>query len=166
MMEVLGGLFLACVVSGIVPVVNAELLVAGAVVAAPELGLPLVAAVSAGGQMVTKTLLFLLARLAPDRLPDRARPVLARATDAVQARGGAAGSLVLVSASVGVPPFYGVSLAGGALGMRLRAFLFYGTVGRFVRFGVLAWAARSVGSAVAHPSELWALALRTVGAGS
>lgn len=165
MVEVLGGLFLASAVSGLVPLVNAELLVVGAAVAAPEIGLAWVTAACAGGQMVTKTVLFFLARLAPDRLPGRARSLMKRATEAVRARGGAAGSLVLVSATTGLPPFYGVSLASGALGMRLRHFLLYGTAGRVARFGVLAWAARSLGSAAAHPSELWAFALQALGAG-
>ncbi|HSG47421.1 MAG TPA: hypothetical protein VLA43_06405, partial [Longimicrobiales bacterium] len=109
---------------------------------------PLVAVVAAGGQMVTKSFLFVLARLAPGRLPARAAALMDRASESVRARGGAAGSLVLVSASVGLPPFYGVSLASGALGMRLRHFLLFGGAGRVARFGVLAWAARSVGAAL------------------
>ena len=55
MFDVLVGLLIGSLVSGLVPVVNAELLVAGAAVAAPGIGVPAVAAVSAFGQMVTKT---------------------------------------------------------------------------------------------------------------
>ena len=146
MWEILGGLLVGSAVSGIVPLVNAELLVAGAAVAAPGIGVPLVAAVSTVGQMVSKTLLFVLARWAPSRLPLKARAALSRASDAVTRRGGAAGSLVFTSALVGLPPFYGVSLAAGALGMRLRSFVVSGGVGRLVRFGALAWAARYAGA--------------------
>jgi membrane protein YqaA with SNARE-associated domain len=145
MWEVLGGLLLGTAVSGILPLVNAELLVAGVVMAAPEIGIPLVATVSTMGQMATKTALFGLARWAPTRLPRRARAALERAAAAVSARGGAAGSLVLASAVTGLPPFLGVSLAAGALGMRLRSFLVSGAVGRLVRFAVIACAARYLG---------------------
>lgn len=146
MWEILGGLLVGTAVSGIIPLVNAELLVVGAAVAAPGLGIAVVAAVSTVGQMVSKTLLFAVARWAPAHLPSKARNTLQKACDAVAKRGGAANSLVFTSAVVGLPPFYGVSLAAGALGMRTRSFLFSGGAGRFLRFGALVWAARHVGS--------------------
>lgn len=146
MWEILGGLLIGTVVSGIVPLVNAELLVAGAAVAAPGIGVPLVAAVSTVGQMVSKTLLFGVARWAPGRLPEKARAQLQRASEALSRKGGAAGSLVFTSAAVGLPPFYGVSLAAGALGMRPGTFVLSGGVGRLLRFGALAWAAHYVGA--------------------
>jgi membrane protein YqaA with SNARE-associated domain len=147
MWEILGGLLIGTAVSGILPLVNAELLVVAAAVAAPGVGVPLVVAVSTAGQMLTKTLLFGVARWAPGRLPRRARTVLDKASCAATARGGAASSLVFTSAAIGVPPFYGMSLAAGALGMRLRSFVVSGGMGRFVRFGALAFAARYSGQA-------------------
>ena len=146
MWELLAGLFVGTLISGLVPIVNAELLVVGAAAVVPGIGVPLVAVVSTLGQMVTKTALFGLARWAPSRLPDRARAALERASRAVSARGGAASSLVLTSAAVGFPPFYGVSLACGALGMRTGSFVLSGGVGRLVRFGALAWAGSQLGS--------------------
>jgi len=145
MWEVLGALLIGTAVSGILPLVNAELLVVSAVIAAPGIGVPLLAAVSTAGQMITKTFLFSIARWAPGRLPLKARTVLDRASGAVGSRGGAASSLVFASAAIGVPPFYGVSLAAGALGMRLQSFVVSGTLGRILRFGAVAWAARYVG---------------------
>jgi len=145
MWEILGGLLVGTAVSGILPLVNAELLVVGAAIAAPGAGVPLVVAVSTVGQMTTKTLLYGMARWAPARLPSKARAILDRASGAVAARGGAASSLVFASAAVGVPPFYGMSLAAGALGMRLRIFLVSGSLGRVLRFGAVALAARWVG---------------------
>jgi membrane protein YqaA with SNARE-associated domain len=145
MIEVLGGLLIGTAVSGVVPFINAELLVAGVVVAAPQIGIPAIALVSAVGQMVTKTALFLAARYAPHRLQGKARAALDRAASYVAARGGAAGSLVFTSALTGLPPFFGTSLAAGALGMRLRSFVASGGIGRIVRFAVIAWAARAVG---------------------
>ncbi len=148
MSEVLLGLLIGTAVSGVVPLVNAELLVVGATLAAPGIGVPLLAAVSTAGQMVTKTALFALARWAPSRLPAKARSVLDRASRVVAERGGAAGSVVFASAATGLPPFYGVSLAAGALGMNPRSFVVSGSVGRVLRFGAVAWAARFVGGGV------------------
>jgi membrane protein YqaA with SNARE-associated domain len=148
MFEVLGGLLIGTAVSGVLPVLNAELLVAGAVVAAPHIGIPAIAFASAVGQMLTKTALFLIARGAPHRLKGKARAALERTSDAVAARAGAAGSLVFTSALTGLPPFFGVSLAAGAVGMRLRSFLATGGAGRLVRFAIIAWAAREVGGGV------------------
>ena len=148
MWQVVSGLLVGTAVSGILPLVNAELLVVGAAVAAPGIGVPIVAAVSALGQMITKTLLFALARWAPRRLPAKARARLEQASRTVAQRGGTASSLVFTSAATGFPPFYGVSLAAGALGMGLRSFVLSGGAGRLVRFGALAWAARNVGTGV------------------
>jgi membrane protein YqaA with SNARE-associated domain len=144
--EILGGLLVGTAVSGVVPVINAELLVAGVVVAAPQVGLPAIALVSAAGQMFTKTALFLLAKWTPHRLRGKARLAVDRASAAVSARGGAVGTLVFTSALTGLPPFFGVSVAAGALGMRVRSFLASGGLGRIVRFAVIAWAAREIGA--------------------
>lgn len=150
MWEILGGLFVGSVVSGVVPLVNAELLCVAAAVAVPVAGLPLVVAASTVGQMISKAVLFALARSAPSRLPKRAAARLDKAVDAVRSRGGAAASLVFVSALVGLPPFYGISLAAGALRMRLAWFLATGTAGRAIRFAILAWTAHALGEGAAE----------------
>jgi membrane protein YqaA with SNARE-associated domain len=159
MWEVLAGLLVGTAASGIIPLVNAELLVIGVVIAAPEIGIPLVAAVSTTGQMASKTLLFSFARWAPGRLGGKARAALDKAASAVAARGGAANSVVFTSAVTGVPPFYGMSLAAGALGMRLPSFVVSGASGRLVRFALIAWTARYVGGeAVETLAQLFAVA--------
>jgi len=53
--EILIGLLIGTAVSDVVPLINAELLVAGVVVAAPHVGVPAIALVAAAGQMFTKT---------------------------------------------------------------------------------------------------------------
>jgi len=147
MWEILGGLLIATAVSGVVPFVNGELVVVGAALAVPAACVPVVALVSTAGQMATKTLLYGLARWAPAKLPERARARLDRAAAAVAARDRATGSLLFASAALGLPPFYGVALAAGALEVRLGTFLLAGVAGRAVRFGVLASAAHLAGDA-------------------
>ena len=105
MFEILGGLLLATAISGIIPLINAEILVVAAAASAPTVGVPLIAAASTVGQMSTKTMLFIVARWAPSRLPRKAQRALAKVSRAVEARGGVAGSLVFMSAAVGLPPY-------------------------------------------------------------
>ena len=146
MLDILGGLLLATAVSGILPIINAELLVVTAAAALPAVGVPLVAIASTLGQMSTKFSLFAVARWAPRRLPAKARRALDRATRPLEEREGAVSSLVFASAATGVPPFYGVSLAAGALGVKPASFLASGSLGRLARFAILAWLGHRVGS--------------------
>jgi membrane protein YqaA with SNARE-associated domain len=139
--EVVGGLFVASAVSGLVPLVSAELLVVGAAGAAGPAALPAIALASASGQMVSKTMLYVVARWAPARLPERAQDALRRAARGAGARPSATWTTLLASAGLGLPPFYGVSLAAGALRVRSATFVSLGFLGRFVRFGALAAAA-------------------------
>ena len=94
MLELMLGLFLASVVSGFVPFVNAEILVAGASVALPQAGVPLIALVSTLGQMVSKTALFSLARWAPAQLSGKASNALGRATATLRHQGAAPGGRI------------------------------------------------------------------------
>jgi membrane protein YqaA with SNARE-associated domain len=141
--ELLGGLFLSAAVSGVIPLVNAELLVVAAAAAAPAGTILILALTTTLGQMVTKTGLYGVARWAPSRLPAKGREAVERVSKGLAERQGAAGSTVFASAVLGIPPFYGVSLACGALRVRLRTFIIPGTVGRFVRFAALAWGGNS-----------------------
>jgi membrane protein YqaA with SNARE-associated domain len=148
-MEILGPLFVGAFLSGLIPVVNAELLVTGAAALAGPGTVLVVAAVSTLGQMVSKALLFGLARWSPSHLPKRARGVVARAAEKLRARGGAVGGTIFISALTGFPPFYGISLASGALGVSATLFVGLGTAGRLIRFAALAWGASHLGL---HPS--------------
>ena len=120
------------VLSSVVPFVNAEILLLGLALASPE-SAPLLVVVMAAGQMAGKSALFLGG--------DRLAPAAMEARLARWRRGGsgrAAGApLVGVSALVGLPPFYLVSIAAPALGVRFRTFLAMGLAGRLLRFALL-----------------------------
>jgi membrane protein YqaA with SNARE-associated domain len=119
-------------VSSLVPFVNAELLLLGLALAAPG-SAPLLAVVVAVGQMAGTSALFLggrrlshetlVSRLDRWRLRDRS------------GRSGA--PLVGLSAFTGLPPFYLLSVAAPALGIRFPTFLVMGLAGRLLRFGAL-----------------------------
>jgi membrane protein YqaA with SNARE-associated domain len=119
-------------VSSLVPLVNAELLLIGLAVATPGAA-PLLVLVMAAGQMVGKSVLFLgggrLTRTALEGRLTRWR------LDGRTRRAGA--PIVGISAFTGLPPFYLVSVAAPALGVRFPSFLALGLAGRLLRFGVL-----------------------------
>ena len=46
--------------------------------------------------------------------------------------------VTFASAVIGLPPFYLVTLVAGVAGLRLRTFLWLGTLGRAIRFFAIA----------------------------
>jgi membrane protein YqaA with SNARE-associated domain len=138
MWDVLLSLFVGAIVSGVVPIFSAEVITLVAAAAVPAAGAPLVALVTTTGQMISKTALYGLARWAPAYLPRRAQVALEHAGDRLASHQRVLESAVFVSGVVGFPPFYGVSLAAGALRMRILSFILVGGAGRFVRFGAVA----------------------------
>jgi membrane protein YqaA with SNARE-associated domain len=148
--ETIGGIFLGTLVSGVVPLVNAELpVVAAAGAAATGAWLPsvaVVAVVSAAGQMTSKTVTFGVARWAPARLPRKAQAVIAEASARASDAPTAVWTSILASAATGVPPFYGTAIAAGALGVRAVTSVAFGFLGRLARFGVLALGAGAAGA--------------------
>ncbi len=126
-----------CLVSGLAPIVNAELyLLSIAVLAPPQLRLPLAAA-AALGQIIGKTMLYGVARGAI-RLPGgRVQVQLDRARKWASGRRIARGPLVLVSAATGLPPFYLLTLALGIARAPVGSFMALGFAGRLIRFAAL-----------------------------
>lgn len=131
--------YLYSVVSGLVPVVNVEVFLLA--MAALKKGDPLaVILLTTAGQMTAKYVLYLsgrgLIRLPPGRMQGKVE----QARKALDEHPKGAESVVLFSAVTGVPPFYGMSLAAGALAMPLLRFLGVATFGRLVRFSVVYFA--------------------------
>lgn len=127
--------------SAIVPVVNTEIyLLAASALAPRELAIPLVIA-AATGQMLGKSLMY-LAGVGALRLPsERLRRTVARVEARYQqaGAGGATlgGGIIFLSAVVGLPPFYVVSVACGLFRIPFMRFLVLGIVGRLIRFAVI-----------------------------
>lgn len=128
------------VVSAVVPWVNAEVVMVSAVpLARSSVHLAaLVVAVSCG-QMTGKSAMYWLSRRSTTR-PGWARWEKAIGTwrARFEARPGAALGLTFLSALVGVPPFYVVSIAAGAVRVAFGWFLALGTLGRLLHFGAFA----------------------------
>ena len=140
--------FLYCAASAVIPVLPAELWMAGLVAKGVSAqALPAYVVAAAAGQMVGKALIFLVARgtLRSQWLEQKAEKgrgstyggrfsqLLARAETSRK------GQVVLcaVSAFVGLPPFLIVAVLLGSLKMPLNAFLIVGFLGRAGRFGLI-----------------------------
>jgi membrane protein YqaA with SNARE-associated domain len=140
------GSFAIAMLSGVVPIVNAELYLVGVVLAVGGVPEALVlAVVVALGQMIAKAVLYQSARgvtngvtkLGRKRTPKLER-MIERARAKVERWRGKPLSVTFVSASVGLPPFYLVSVVAGMLEVRFRAFFAVGLLGRTLRFGTIA----------------------------
>jgi membrane protein YqaA with SNARE-associated domain len=132
--------FAVCLLSSVVPVVNAEIYLLAASAIAPPRLVPALIIGAALAQMVGKSLLYYGGRGAL-RLPSVR---LRRMVESVQQRyqtGTAApalgGTVVLASAGVGLPPFYVVSIACGIFRVPYPHFLLLGLVGMLARFTVV-----------------------------
>lgn len=133
--------FGVCAFSAIVPLVNAELyLLAASALAPRELAVPLIIA-AAFGQMLGKSVMYFVG-VGALRLPsERLKRAVAKAEHRYRSAGtgGATlgGGVILLSAVVGLPPFYVVSVACGLLRVPFAQFLILGVLGRLVRFSVI-----------------------------
>ncbi len=129
----LGSVLAGSFVSSLVPLVNAEVLAVGAAVLAPRrLGFA-VALTVAIGQMVGKTLLYGAGTAGRRRSSERVARLIAR----IEERRNATHLTFFASAVLGLPPFYLMTLAAGAVGIRLPQFLVLGLLGRLLRFYLL-----------------------------
>ena len=140
----LASTFGLCLLSGVVPVINVELyLISAAAVSPRRLALPLIL-LATSGQMVAKSLLYLAGRgtaqLPAVRLGDRVRAVAER----MRSRPGIEHLVLLGSAVTGLPPFYAVSIASGALRVSFTRFLLLGWCGRCLRFSGVVLAPQAV----------------------
>ena len=125
------------IVSAIVPVMNAEVYVVGATALVPSALWPALLVVFTIGTMLGKGFIFVSAERLTSRAAPRVRARIDRAVAMLQRRRAATWPIVFVSALVGLPPFYAVTVAGGMLRLGLVAFVVVGGIGRLLRFATL-----------------------------
>lgn len=127
--------FLFCAASGVIPVLNAEVFLVGVAAVAPSSTLPLLALLAALGQMVAKSAMYLGGR-GVVRLPKGKRKQDLEAVRARVERWRSKDLLVFVSAGVGLPPFFAISILAGTLRFPFARFLVAGFLGRLLRFSL------------------------------
>ena len=125
--------------SAVIPWVNAELVMISAIpVATSRSALAALVVVVSAGQMTGKAAMYWASRKST-----RVRsPLVQRAVDRwrarLQRRPRSALAVIFLSALVGFPPFFIVSLAAGALDVEFSRFFAAGAAGRLVHFTVVA----------------------------
>ena len=133
-------LFAASVVSSLVPLVNAEALVVGSVLAAPPAFALAIAAVVTAGQVAGKVVLFLggtgLMKSRRAKESPKARALALR----MEGRPRALRMTLFASASLGLPPLYLMAIVAGAARLPMPTFATLCVTGRFARFYALALA--------------------------
>jgi membrane protein YqaA with SNARE-associated domain len=102
----------------------------------PWLALPL-ALVATLGHMLGKLLVYAGGRRSTRVLSARHRHALERARPRMEGSRRAQYATVLLSGAVGLPPFYGVTVLCGAMGVPLTGYLLAGSAGRAARFAGL-----------------------------
>jgi membrane protein YqaA with SNARE-associated domain len=129
---------------GLIPVLNVELYLVSAATVAPRcLALSLIL-LAASGQMVAKSSLYLAGRGAAG-LPARLRSKrMQAAAERIRSRQRIGDLFLFGSAVTGLPPFYAVSIASGAVKVPFARFLVLGLFGRCLRFSAVVLAPQAL----------------------
>jgi membrane protein YqaA with SNARE-associated domain len=129
----------AGVLSGLVPIVNSELYLIGAVLVTGDTPTALVlAGILAVGQMAAKAVLYQIARGSVKTGTGRFARGLEKAKSKIERWRTKPLMVAFVSSVTGLPPFYLVSLVAGLLEIRFVTFLWIGLTGRLIRFVTIA----------------------------
>jgi membrane protein YqaA with SNARE-associated domain len=135
-----------CALGSVAPWVCSEAAVVSAVVLLPPRLVPLLVLCAAVGQVAGKGALYGVARWAPRAVPQGARARLERVS--ARCRGRRPSGLVLASSTLGVPPFYVVTLACGTLAVPFDRFLAAALAGSLIRYAAFALATELARGAV------------------
>jgi membrane protein YqaA with SNARE-associated domain len=133
------GVYLAtlvvCFISGFVPLVNAEIYLVSMAALTPTSALVPLALLAMAGQMGAKVMLYYAGQgVIQLKVLDRARPRMESLRGKLEGAPRRVDLFMLGSASLGLPPFYVVSILAGAARVHLGRFIAVGSLGRFLRF--------------------------------
>ena len=141
--------FVLCFISGFLPIVNAELVVIAAAAMSGENMIVPIAILSAVGQMLAKAILYLAGRGVLNIPMGKYEEKLTQWEEKFKNWQGIKTDLfIFLSASVGFPPFYVISILAGMFKLNFLRFFLSGTLGRTVRFGILAFFPQLIKAAV------------------
>ena len=131
--------FALTVMSAVAPWINAEIVLLSFTTAAasPAMTAALVL-VATAGQMTGKMALYAAGYRGSRAPSERMARILGTWRPRCEANPWRADWLVLVSSTIGIPPFIATSLLAGALRMKIARFVVAGSIGRLVRFGARA----------------------------
>lgn len=140
LLAVVAGTFAYCLAGGVVPLLNAEVYIVAAGAKAPaEWAVPIILAATVG-QMVGKSVTYWLGRGSLTLPWDAVTRKIEQARVAAKKYEKAEEAVTFLSAVVGFPPFYVISVAAGVVNMPFAKYLLIGTLGRLIHFAGLFYA--------------------------
>lgn len=125
-------------IGGLLPVLPIEPVLIGIALSMPAWLAGPAIALATVSQMATKLVLLRGSSRVAAKLSENKRALVQRVSDKLASSRWTQRGTVLVSAAVGMPPLYVTTVACGVLGVRVRDYLWAGTIGRALRFGALA----------------------------
>lgn len=145
-LDAFGGIYLAmfvfAMISGVFPLANSELAL-GALGAASHYHWPhliLLAVIVALGQSTTHSILFHLSRSVA-KVGAKKRPWLEKRLEKAHALGekwkASEVLLMILGATIGIPPQVLIAILAGAIGIKFRTFLTIDVLGRIARFATI-----------------------------
>ena len=135
-LDLLIATFLVCMGSAVIPFLNTEIYLLGVSALAGPAALPAVVLSAAAGQMLGKSVLYFVGT-GVLRLPPRFRKAVPAFATSIAANPCGVLGVVFLSAFLGLPPFYAVSLVAGGLGCSFLRFFVAGSCGRVLRFALI-----------------------------
>lgn len=134
------GCYTLAVVSAVVPWVNAEVMMLSAVpLAGSPVQLALLVAFVTLGQMTGKSIMYWISRQTTGPRASRVQNAIDQGRELLHRHPGSALGVMLLNSTTGLPPFYIVAIAAGALNIAFGRFLAVGAVGRLIHFAVVAF---------------------------
>ena len=131
------GTYFYCLISGIVPLVNAEVfLVFVSSLVSKQLLLPVLFLATAG-QMTSKALIYFSGRGIFKLSYKRYEKKINETKEKMQKWESKIGIFVFISALTGFPPFYVTTIIIGTMNYNFFSFFIIGFIGRLFRFGLL-----------------------------
>lgn len=134
-----------CIAAGLIPLINAELVLIGFILKAPVQGVAMTAGLvlaAAMGQMVAKVSMYYVGKGALKLSKDKEGKIakaIKKYQHKMEENASAPSMLLFVSSFVGLPPFYVISILAGTFKIPLGRFIVIGSVGRIMHFAVVAF---------------------------
>jgi membrane protein YqaA with SNARE-associated domain len=130
--------FVVCMASAVFPFINTEAYVLFLSAVAPRHLLVPAVLIATLGHMIGKSSMFFAGRGLKRMSSERLQRKLVEVTQRLERWRGSSSLLMFASAVGGIPPFYVVSVAAGALRLNFAAFFVAGYLGRLIRFALVA----------------------------
>jgi membrane protein YqaA with SNARE-associated domain len=134
---IFGGTYVICLVSGFIPIVNAELfLIWISLVISKAEYIPILLLATAG-QMTAKILMFLSGKGVINLSKKRYEKKISEIKAKMKKWESKIGLFIFLSSFSGFPPLYVVSVLSGMSNVNIVRFFIAGTLGRLLRFGLV-----------------------------